>query len=152
MFFKKIKIFFLSFFREFFVYHHTSLEFRAKIFASMIATKKLNDECEYEILKDIAKDIYKNDEYRIDILIHTTKEYIKKVVQKDFLDIDKLLLDIDRDLRKYKRFAYKINLDHLKQFFNCKGDEETVLLQTRILEYFESELISRGIEISKEQK
>jgi len=140
---KSTKTFFLSFFREFFVHNHTSLEFRAKLFASMIATNKVDDSCEYKVLKNVAKEIYKDDEYRIDVLVHTTKEYVNKIIQNDSLDIDHLLLDIDRQLKKHKRFIDKINMNHLRSFYACNGDEDTILLQTRILEFYESEIRSR---------
>lgn len=145
---KSAKTFFLSFFRELFVYHHTSLEFRAKLFASMIATNKIDNTCEYKTLKEIAKEIYKDDEYRVDVLVHTTREYVNKIIENDSLDIDRLLIDIDRELKKNKRFIDKINLNHLRRFYSCNGDEETILLQTRILEFYESELRSRGKEIT----
>ncbi len=141
---KSAKTFFLSFFRELFVYHHTSLEFRAKLFASMIASNKIDNSCEYVVLKKIAEDIYKDDEYRVDVLVHTTKEYVNKIVQNDSLDIDHLILDIDRELKRNKRFVNKINMDHLRSFYACNGDEDTILLQTRILEYYESEIKSRN--------
>jgi len=137
---KSTKTFFLSFFRELFVYHHTSLEFRAKLFASMIASNKIDNSCEYKVLKKIAKEIYKDDEYRVDVLVHTTKEYVNKIIQNESLDIDCLLIDIDRQIKKHKRFAEKINMNHLRSFYACNGDEETVLLQTRILEFYESEI------------
>ncbi len=140
---KGIKTFFLSFFRELFVYHHTSLEFRAKLFASMIASNQVDDSCEYKVLQSIAKEIYKDDEYRIDILVHTTKEYVNKIIKNDSLDIDHLLLDIDRELKRHKRFIDKINMNHLRRFYACNGDEDTVLLQTRILEFYENEIKSR---------
>jgi hypothetical protein len=140
---KSAKTFFLSFFRELFVYHHTSLEFRAKLFASMIASNKIDNSCEYKVLKKIAKEIYKDDEYRVDVLVHTTREYVNKIIQNDSLDIDRLLLDIDRELKRHKRFIDKIDMNHLRSFYSCNGDEETVLLQTRILEYYESEINSR---------
>lgn len=140
---KSAKTFFLSFFRELFVYHHTSLEFRAKLFASMIATNKIDNSCEYKVLKKIAKEIYHDDEYRVDVLVHTTKEYVNKILQNDSLDIDCLLLDIDKEIKKEKRFSDKINMDHLRSFYSCNGDEETILLQTRILEFYESEINSR---------
>lgn len=139
---KSTKTFFLSFFRELFVYHHTSLEFRAKLFASMIASNKIDKSCEYTVLKKIAKEIYKDDEYRVDVLVHTTKEYVNKILQTDSLGIDRLLLDIDRQIKKHKRFVEKINMNHLRSFYACNGDEETVLLQTRILEFYESEIKS----------
>ncbi len=140
---KSTKTFFLSFFRELFVYHHTSLEFRAKLFASMIASNKIDNSCEYVVLKKIAEDIYRDDEYRVDVLVHTTKEYVNKIVQNDSLDIDHLILDIDRELKRNKRFVNKINMEHLRSFYACNGDEDTILLQTRILEYYESEIKSR---------
>jgi len=140
---KSTKIFFLSFFRELFVYHHTSLEFRAKLFASMIASNQIDNSREYVVLKDIAKEIYRDDEYRVDVLVHTTKEYVNKIIQNDSLDIDHLILDIDRELRRHKRFIDKINMDHLRSFYACNGDEDTILLQTRILEFYESEIRSR---------
>lgn len=136
---KSIKTFFLSFFRELFVHHHTSLEFRAKLFASMIATNKIDDDCEYKTLKKIANEIY-DDEYRVDVLVHTTKEYVDKIIKNNSLDIDHLLLDIDKQLKKNRRFINKINMDHLRSFYACSGDEDVVLLQTRILEYYESEI------------
>ena len=139
---KSIKTFFLSFFRELFVYHHTSLEFRAKLFASMIATNKIDDDCEYKTLKQIAKEIY-DDEYRVDVLVHTTKEYVDKIIKNNSLDIDHLLLDIDKQLKKNRRFINKINMNHLRIFYACSGDEDVVLLQTRILEFYESEINSK---------
>ncbi|WP_024954460.1 hypothetical protein [Sulfurospirillum arcachonense] len=141
--FKSAKTFFLSFFRELFVYHHTSLEFRAKLFAAMIATNKIDDIGEYKILKKIAKDIYEDDEYRVDVLVHTTKEYVNKIILNDSLDIDCLLLDIDKEIKKNKRFVEKINMDHLRRFYAFNGDEDTMLLQTRVLEFFENEIENR---------
>jgi len=143
--FKSAKIFFLSFFRELFVYHHTSLEFRAKLFASMIASNKIDNSCEYETLKKIAKEIYDDDEYRVDVLVHTTKEYVNKIVENDSIDIDDLLIDIDKQLKRHKRFVTKINMDHLRSFYSCNGDEDTILLQTRILEFYEDEIKSKKI-------
>ncbi len=144
---KSTKTFFLSFFRELFVYHHTSLEFRAKLFASMIASNKVDNSCEYIVLKKIAKDIYKDDEYRVDVLVHTTKEYVNKIIQNDSLDIDDLIIDIDKELKRHKRFVEKINMNHLRSFYACNGDEDTILLQTRILEFYESEIKSRKSDI-----
>ncbi len=139
--FKDIKTKFLAFFREFFVYHHKSLEFRAKLFAAMIASNKKDNEEEYKILKDIALEIYK-DEYRANILVETTKEYVDKILKVESLNIDSLIKDIDKELRKNPRYAKKINIRHLKKFLVDKDhtDENTYLLQLRILEYFKNEL------------
>lgn len=140
---KKFKSAFLSFFRELFVYHHTSLEFRAKLFAAMISSNKNDNSCEYETLQELSEEIYKDDEHRVDVLVHTTKEYVNKIINNDSLDIDVLLLDIDKELRENKRFVEKINMEHLRRFNTCKDDEDTEILQTRILEFFESEVRSR---------
>ena len=145
---KDLKTKFLSFFREFFIHHHKSLEFRAKLFAAMIASNKKDDEVEYEILKNIAKEIYK-DEYRANVLVETTKEYVDKILKINSLNIDALIRDIDRELRKNPRYVKKINIRHLKKFLVDKNhtDEETYLLQLRILEFLKNE-----IKYAKEKK
>ena len=61
----RLKHHFFSAFREFFVHHHGSLEFRAKIYALMIAA---NDEAaveSYVLVKEIGLEIYKNDIERV---------------------------------------------------------------------------------------
>ncbi len=132
---------FLSFFREFFIYHHKSLEFRAKVFASMIASNKKDDKVEYEILGEIAKEIYK-DPYRISVLVETTKEYVEKIINIKSLNIDSLIKEIDKEIRKNPRYITKINIRHLKKFLvsSENTDKETYLLQLRIIEYFKNEL------------
>jgi len=132
---------FLSFFREFFVYHHKSLEFRAKVFASMIASNKKDDIVEYEILREVAKEIYK-DQYRIDVLVQTTKEYVEKIINIKSLNIDSLIKEIDREIRKNPQYITKINIRHLKKFLVHPDhtNENTYLLQLRIIEYLKNEL------------
>lgn len=138
--FKRTKSFFLSFFRGLFLYHHTSLEYRAKLFAAMIASNTDDNSCEYDILKKIAKEIYNEDEYREDALVHTTKEYVDKIVKNNLLDIDHLLLDIDKEGKINKRFIEKINMEHLRSFYCPDSSEAIVILQTRILEFFENQM------------
>ncbi len=140
---KNIKIFFLSIFRKLLVYHHTSLEFRAKLFASMIASNKIDDNYEYIELQKIAKEVYRDDEYRVDVLVHITKEYVNKITQKNSLNIDCLLKDIDSELKRHKRFIKKIDMKHLRRFYSQDADEKTKILQTRILEFYENEIKSR---------
>lgn len=145
--FKRTKSFFLSFFRELFLYHHTSLEYRAKLFAAMIASNPTDNGCAYEVLKKVAQEIYKDDEDRIEVLVHTTKEYVDKIVKNNSLDIDHLLLDIDKEGKINKRFIEKINLQHLRSFY-CEGDDEsTNILQTRILEFFENQTKTKVLKI-----
>jgi len=137
---KKIKNYIYSFFREFLVFHHSSLEFRAKLLASMISAKKSIDECEKETLEQIAKEIYKDDENRAEILVNTTLEYVKKVEEINDLYVDDLIIDIDKNLKKYPRFYKKIDIERLKRFLHCKATTEEKLLRLRILEYYTDEL------------
>ena len=148
-----LKTKFLSFFREIFIHHHKSLEFRAKVFASMIASNKKEDSVEYEILRRIAKEIYK-DQYRIDVLVATTKEYVEKIINIKSLNIDSLIKDIDREIRKNPRYITKINIRHLKKFLVDINHthEKTHLLQMRIIEYFKNELRYYNRKIEKKKK
>ena len=132
---------FLSFFREFFIYHHKSLEFRAKVFASMIASNKKEDLVEYKILAEVAKEIYK-DSRRINVLVQTTKEYVEKIINIKSLNIDSLIKEINKEIQRNPRYITKINIRHLKKFLVQKSHttQETYLLQLRIIEYFKNEL------------
>jgi len=138
--FRKLRIALFSFFREFLVFHHSSLEFRAKLLAAMISVKKGDLECEEKTLKEIAHSIYKNNEIRADILINTTHEYIEKVKEMNDLGIDELILDIDKNLKKHRRFYSKIDIEILKRFLKCKASTEEKLLRLRIIEFLQNEL------------
>jgi len=139
--FKKIKNFIYSFFREFLVFHHSSLEFRAKVLAAMISAKKYIDECEKDLLREIAYHIYKDDEDRAQILVNTTMEYIEKVKDSmNALFVDDLMLDIDKNLKAHSKFYKKIDIEDLKKFLKCKASTDEKLLRLRIIEYFQNEL------------
>jgi len=140
--FKEIKSQFLSVFRQAFVYHHRSLEFRCKLFAAMIVANPEAKQCEYNALKEIAQEIYKEDEYRVEVMVRTTKEYVNKILNNNDLDIDELIIEINKELKNNKRFVQKINLEHLRKFM-CQGNEEANLLQSRILEFLEAEIRDR---------
>ncbi len=138
---RRIKGWFLSFFREVFVYHNSSLEFRAKLLAAMIGANQHMDGCELKLLDKIAKEIYADDEARVDVLTRTTQEYVKKIIEHNGLELNELIKSIDRELKEEKRFCDKINIERLSRFLECsKGDEETQLTQTRILEYLQNEI------------
>lgn len=128
-----IKCKFLSLFREFFVYHHRSLEFRAKIFAAMIAAKLDPDEEDFVTLYEISNEIYDKDESRKAVLIQTTKEYVAKVKRKDHLTLDALLLSIDQAIKMHKRYASKIDFAHLRRLIN--GEEDETLVQQRVYDF-----------------
>ncbi len=135
---KELELKFLSMFRELFVYHHRSLEFRAKLFAAMIVVKDKIDESDFEKVKDIGVDIYGRDEKRIEILVRTTKEYVDKVITNNGLDIDQLIFDIDKILKEQKRYASKINVDHLKRLLN-EENEDIRLIQNRVIEFAQAQ-------------
>ena len=111
----KIKLRFLSAFRDFFVYHHKSLEFRAKIF-----------------------EIYENDQTRKDFLIQTVREYVARVKRNDRITLDTLLLSIDKDMKDHKRYAKKIDFSHLRRLMS--GCEEEILVQQRVYEFLINEV------------
>lgn len=133
-----IKHKFLSAFRELFIYHHTSLEFRAKLFALLIAaTQKSEFDCELEILDAIGMEIY-NDKDRADTLVITAKEYVLKIYESNELDLDSLVDEIRYDLRSVPRYIHKIDLLQLKRICECENDEDTRSFQENILEFFQS--------------
>ncbi len=138
---KKLKIWFLTFFRDVFVYHNSSLEFRAKLFAAIIGANKKVDACEEKILEEVAREIYPDDEARADVLVRTTKEYVNKIVLNNGLDLNELILAIDHELKEVRRFCDKVDIEKLKRFLSCtQNDEETLLIQQRILEFLSGEL------------
>jgi hypothetical protein len=101
---------FLHFFREFFIYHHNSLEFRAKIYTlPIVANENCNDncDCEIEILEEIVERIYPNSIHRQNTLLLTVKEYIYKVHSPNGLGIDELILDIENSIKREPRLAKK---------------------------------------------
>ncbi len=141
---KEFKINLLSCFREFFVYHHRSLEFRAKFFAAMICSNPDADESIYDDLRKIAVEIYGHDEGRIEILVRTTKEYVDKVITNNGLNLDELIFDIDKIIKDKRRYISKINLNHLRRLQN-QENEGVNLTQQRIIEFAEFEITQNSI-------
>lgn len=133
-----LKVYFLSLFREIFVSHHRSLEFRAKIFAAMLLAKKSITDDDFIELCEIAKEIYPDSKKRDDILVATTKEFIKKANEYKNLSLDFLLKDIDNELKKHKRYVAKIDFSHLRRLIS--EEENEALLQQRVYEFFVSEV------------
>ena len=135
----KIKHYFYNAFRELFIYHHNSLEFRAKVFALMIASNEKEDilECGMEHVAAAGMLIYKNQD-RANTLTLTTKEYCHKVHEHNGLNIDDLIDDITKELRQIPRYINKIDIAHLRPIVECSQDEETIIYQHRILEFLEN--------------
>ncbi|EAJ0348789.1 hypothetical protein YZ38_05580 [Campylobacter lari] len=128
---------FLSKFREFFVPSHLSLEFRAKSFAAIIvANKNIKAEI-WQVLADIASEIYPKDKSRQAILVQTSKEYVDRILKSE-LSLDTLLKNIALLLKKNPRYIQKIKFDKLERLID-KNEEES-LVQLRVYEFFEQEV------------
>lgn len=130
-----LKNFFFNAFRELFLYHHSSLEFRAKLFAVVIAADQDANECEFDLVKQAGMKIY-SDEDRSDTLVLTTREMVEKVLEKNGLDIDALIEDIIFDLKSVPRYALKIELAHLEPLLACQDDPDITAYQQNILRLF----------------
>ena len=133
----RLKHRFFNAFKEIFVHHHNSLDFRAKIFALIIAANDKPKIDNYILVKNLALQIYKNDEDRANLLLLTTKEFVEKIQSTHSLTEDSLVESIVRNLKLVPRYAKKIDIEALKQFLQYAQDEDTMLYQERILEFLE---------------
>jgi hypothetical protein len=133
-----IKHHFFSAFRELFVHHHGSLEFRAKLFALVIAANEDAKVENYITVKKIGMEIYKDDEDRANLLTLSTKELVTKIKETNELNIDTLILNIQRELRQVPRYAKKIDIDSLKELVTLSHDRDTISYQENILEFLET--------------
>lgn len=150
----RIKNRFFAAFRELFVHHHGSLEFRAKVFALLIATNNNPLDSSYDIVKSIALTIYKEDEERADFLMYTTKEKVNQVNQNNTLDLDTLVHNIIQDLKFTPRYAKKINIEELRELLVLTQDIDTLSYQENILEFLETlknETLANKKEVSKDE-
>ena len=152
----RIKHHFFSAFRELFVHHHGSLEFRAKVFALIIAANEDSDVNSYVVVKEIALEIYNNDKERANLLMLTTKEKVNKVKDNNGLDIDILVNSIVKDLKIIPRYAKKIDISQLKKIIPLSFDNDTILYQENILEFLETLkyeiLTSNETQIAKDEE
>jgi len=127
-------------FREFLVYHHSSLEYRAKILTLIVSANGDICECEKQKLKEIAHTIYSDDQERAELLIDTINEYHTKIITNNGLDFEHLIQIVVKETREVKRFAQKIDMDLLKTLNECvdEDDEEEVLFKQRLLEFLQN--------------
>lgn len=127
-------------FREFLVYHHSSLEYRAKILTLMVSSDGVIDECEKQVLKEIAYDIYIDDVERSELLLDTIYEYHNKIITNNGLNFEHLIQLVIRETRDVKRFAQKIDIELLKRLQACvdEDNEEDMLFKLRIVEFLEN--------------
>ncbi|WP_294962472.1 hypothetical protein [Sulfurimonas sp.] len=151
----KFKHHFFSAFREFFVHHHGSLEFRAKIFALLIISNDEIDQDSYSIVKNIGMNIY-NDEDRANVLMLSTKELVKKIQDHNGLDIDTLVLHIQKELKIVPRYAKKIDIESLQPFLELTRDRDIISYQENILEFLktlkEETLHDKKSQIAKDEE
>jgi len=138
--FKALKRNIIKMFREFLVYHNSSLEFRAKLMTLMISSNGEISECEKQKLKEIAYKTYANDHERAELLIATIKEYHDKIITNNGLDFEHLIQLVSKEVRTVKRFHEKIDIPLLLQLHECveEDDEEDRLFQMRIIEFLEN--------------
>lgn len=120
--------------REVLVYHHNSLEFRAKTFALIISANSYPTECAYDLVYEAGMQIYKDKE-RAKMLLLTTREYVNKVNKKNGLYIDDLVEDIRIEVRQVPRFVSKIDISLLEPIVECSVDEDTSTYQLRMLDF-----------------
>jgi hypothetical protein len=151
-----LRNFLLNAFRELFVHHHGSLEFRAKLFALMVAVNTAVKEEAYTLIKDIGLEIYKNDEDRANLLVMSTKELVKKVQDDNGLYIDTLVANIQTELRLVPRYAKKIDIPSLSRLLELTTDQDTLLYQKNILEFLqklkEETLQSKKSQIAEDEQ
>jgi len=136
--FKSLKRTIRKMFREFLVYHHSSLEYRAKILTLMVSANGEICECEKQKLKEIAQCIYGDDMDRAELLTDTVNEYHNKIVTNNGLNFEHLIQIVTRETKEVKRFANKIDIAPLRELQGCAEEEEDALFQERIIEFLET--------------
>lgn len=131
---RRIKKYFFSAFREVFVYHHSSLEFRAKTYAVLIAGSSEPLSRYQHTLEMIASEIY-TDPDRASALVMTVKEYLNAVQHKKNMGNEMLLNDVIRELRIVPRFALKIEPEHLERLGECTFEQDSQIYQQRLIDF-----------------
>lgn len=133
--FQKLKHYFRSAFREIIVYHNSSLEFRAKLFAIVAGVDKHISAAEEAIIKASALEIYNQDKNRATTLWLATKEYVEKIHRNNDLGIDELARDIEKLVKRNRRFVHKINTTHLMPIIEAQEDKDTQDYQVHIVDF-----------------
>ncbi len=138
--FKSLKRTIMKMFREFLVYHHSSLEFRAKLLTLMVSSNGEMCECEKQKLKEIADSIYHDNPDRAALLVDMVKEFHSKIITDNGLNFEHLIQQVAREVKEVKRFCNKIDIDLLMQLHTCMDDEdeEEKLFQMRIIEFLQA--------------
>lgn len=135
--FKILKRNVVKMFRELLVYHHSSLEYRAKILTLIISSNGEICECEKQKLKDIAHSIYGDDQERAELLIDTVIEYHTKIMTNNGLDFEHLIQQVAAETKAVPRFTQKIDIGLLMQLHECMDTPDDILFQKRIIEFLQ---------------
>jgi hypothetical protein len=125
-------------FRELLVYHHNSLEYRAKILTLMVSSNGEICECEKQKLKEIALSIYPKDQERVELLIDTVYEYHIKIVTNNGLNFEHLIELVIRESKEVPRYVQKIDIPLLLKLHECIKEEEEKIFQLRILDFLQN--------------
>jgi len=133
--YKKIRRKVKKFFREFLLYHNSSLEYRAKILTLVVAVNGEISECEDKLLYQTACSIYNNDEERAEILVEAVREYFEKIKTDNGLDFEDLIFQVEKDTKAVRRFVSKIDIVALERFQKCIEEEEDKIYQQRVIAY-----------------
>ena len=143
--FKSFKRNVMKMFRELLVYHHSSLEYRAKILTLMISANGEICECEKQKLKEIAHSIYNDDQERAELLIDAVNEYHMKIITNNGLDFEHLIQLVQKETKEVKRFYKKIDIEHLLQLHECMDNEDDILFQERIIAFLQDLKAEYGV-------
>ena len=133
----KLKYKLLNMFREFLVYHSSSLEFRAELMTLMMMSDCQIDECEENLIKEIACEIYKEDTNRASILSEAIHEYHAKIIAPNGLSYNDLVAKIASDVKRTPRFTKKIDIVQLSRFRACLEDEEEQIFHDRVISFLQ---------------
>lgn len=151
----RIKNNFFRAFREIFIHHHGSLEFRAKLFALLIVVNENIANEVFDLINSYGMKIY-NDRERANLLMLTVQELLKKVKEKNGLDVDTLIANIQKDLKIVPRYAKKIDVDVLREILYFTHDNDILAYQMNIIEFLEKEkneiLESKREQIESDEK
>lgn len=123
-------------FRELLLYHHNSLEFRAKTYAALIAANEHYSDCELDVVQAAGLSIYE-DVDRANTLRLTVEEYLDKIDEDNGLAIDELIEDLIMDLKDYPRYADKFTIEAYEKIRECCDDEESKIYQERIIALYQ---------------
>lgn len=131
-----LKHYFFRAFRELLLYHHNSLEFRAKLYAALIAANEQYSQCELDLVQEAGMATY-TDIDRANTLRLTVEEYLDKIIEDNGLAIDELIEDLINDLKDYPRYADKITIDEYEKIIACCEDEDSKIYQERIVALYQ---------------